>query len=226
MRGSHSLRCGAGRADITPPLGTILYGYAPGRPAESVGDPLTLTAVKLTSDEDSALLITCSVASLNAELCSRMRREAGEAAGVPACNVTINTTHTHSAPNCSIASGWGEVDTGYIESILMPGCLKAAREAAETLRPALFGIGETDSDVGINRRELRENGKIALGQNPWGPRDPKMTVLSFKDLDGKIIASLVHYGCHGTASGCNPEITRDWPGVMTDMLEAETGGIS
>ena len=226
MKEQYSLRCGAARADITPPVGTILYGYAPGRPAESVGDPLTLTAVKVAYGEESALLITCSVASLNDELCLRMRKAAGEAAGVPARNVTINATHTHSAPNCSIRSGWGEVDTAYIEGILVPGCVKAAREAAETLRPALFGIGEVESDVGVNRRELKEDGSIVLGQNPWGIHDPRMTVISFKDPDGRIIANLIHYGCHGTASGCNPEITRDWPGVMTDMLDAETGGIS
>ena len=226
MNATHSLQCGAGRADITPPLGAILYGYAPGRPAESVGDPLTLTAVKLASDDTSALLITCSVAALNSGLCRRLREAAGEAAGVPARNVTINATHTHSAPNCSIRSGWGEVDTRYIESVLIPGCVKAAGEAAATMRPAWFGIGETDSDVGINRRELLEDGSIALGQNPWGTRDPRMTVISFRDADGRIIANLVHYGCHGTASGANPEITRDWPGVMTDMLDAETGGIS
>ncbi len=226
MSDNHFLQCGAGRADITPPIGSILYGCAPGRPAQAVGDPLTLTAIKVASGDTAALLITCSVASLNDELCRRMRQAAGDAAGVPMRNVTINATHTHSAPNCSIRSGWGEVDTAYIESILVPGCVKAAREAAETLRPARFGVGETDSDVGINRRELREDGQIVLGQNPWGPHDPKMTVLSFKDADDKIIANLVHYGCHGTASGCNPEITRDWPGVMTDMLDAETGGIS
>jgi len=226
MAEKHSLMCGAGRADITPPLGTILYGYAPGRPAESVGDPLTLTAIKLVSDVDSALLITCSVASINPEVCARMRKAAGEAAGVPAENVTINATHTHSAPNCSLRSGWGEVDTAYIDSILVPGCVKAAAEAAGTLRPALMGVGETTSDVGTNRRELTEDGRIILGQNPWGPHDPTMTVISFKGDDGKVIANIVHYCCHGTASAANPEITRDWPGVMTDMLDAETGGIS
>ncbi len=222
----HSLRCGAGRADITPPVGTILYGYAPGRPAQSVGDGLSLTAVKLSSGEDCALLITCSVASLNQDLCRRMRELAGEAAGVPPRNVTINATHTHSAPNCSLRSGWGDVDESYIETILVPGCVNASREAAGTLRLAWFGVGETESDIGVNRRELTETGEVILGQNPWGIRDPKMTVLSFRDEKGGIIANIVHYGCHGTASGKNPEITRDWPGVMTDMLEAETGGIS
>ena len=226
MTCQYRLCCGAGKADITAKIGTILYGYAPGRPAEAVGDPLTTTAIKITSNADDALLITCDLAAINPELATRIRKLTGEAAQIKPENVIVNVTHTHSAPNCSLESGWGKVDTEYIESILIPGVIKAATEAAANCRPALMGIGETDSDVGINRRELSEDGKVLLGQNPWGPHDPKMTVLSFKDMDNNIIANLIHYACHGTASGKNPEITRDWCGVMTDMLDAETGGIS
>lgn len=226
MKSVHHLHCGAGRADITPPLGAILYGYAPGRPAQSVGDPLHAVAIKLVSDEGCVLMITCAVAAMSPELCARLRKAAGEVAGVPAENVTVSATHTHSAPNVSLRSGWGEVDTEYIETILIPGVTKAAAEAAANLKPARMGIGETESDVGINRRELREDGLIDLGQNPWGPRDPKMTVIAFRGEDGKILANMVHYCCHGTASAANPEITRDWPGVMTDMLEAQTGAIT
>lgn len=226
MDKKHALQCGAGQADITPKIGAILYGYAPGRPAQSVGDGLQASAVKLVSKEGCALLITCAVAAMSPELSARLRKAAGEAAGVPAENVTVSATHTHSAPNVSIRSGWGEVDTEYIETVLLPGVVKAAADAAADLRPARMGVGETLSDIGINRRELTEDGKVILGQNPWGPRDPRMTVVSFQGEDGKIIANIVHYCCHGTASGANPEITRDWPGVMTDMLAAETGAIS
>ncbi len=226
MSEKYAFQCGAGKADTTPKIGAILYGYAPGRPAEVVGDPLAVTAIKVASTEEAALLITCDLASLNPELATRLRKLAGEAAAVKPENVIVNVTHTHSAPNCSMESGWGKVDTEYIENILVPGVVKAAAAAAADCRPALMGIGETDSDVGINRRQLTEDGKIALGQNPWGPHDPKMTVLSFKDTDGKTIANLIHYACHGTAAGAGPEITRDWYGVMTDMLSNESGGVS
>ncbi len=226
MSENYGFQCGAGKADITPALGTKLYGYAPARPAEAVGDPLATTAIKVVSDAESALLITCDIASLNPEFAVRARKLAGDAAGVKPENVIINVTHTHSAPNCSLKSGWGEVEIEYIENILFPGIVKASAEAAATCRNAVMGIGETDSNVNMNRRELTEEGEIILGQNPWGPRDPKMTVLSFKDEEGKIIANFIHFACHGTASGRNPEITRDWYGVMTDMLDVETGGIS
>jgi len=222
----HNLMCGAGRADITPPIGAILYGYAPGRPAQSVGDGLTATAILVRSDEDWALLISCTVCAFNPVTAHELRVLAGKAAGVPEENVIINVTHTHSGPNTTIKSAWGDVDYEYIETIIKPKIVEAAKQAKENLQPAQVGFGETESDIGINRRELTEDGRIILGQNPWGPRDKRMTVISFRGADKKIIANIVHYCCHGTASGMNPEITRDWPGVMTDTLEEETGGIT
>ena len=179
-----AFQCGAGKADITPPIGSILYGYAPGRPSTTVGDPLAITAIKVVSAEESALLITCDIASTHPKLAAHMRKLTGDAAGVRPANVIINVTHTHSAPNCSYHSGWGKVDVDYIQNILLPGAVKASADAAATCRPARMGIGEIESDVGINRRELTENGQIILGQNPWGIRDPKMTVLSFQDKEG------------------------------------------
>lgn len=50
-----------------------------------------------------------------------------------------------------------------------------------------------------------------------------MTVIAFRDLDGVGIGCMIHYGAHCTASGANKEITRDWAGVMCDILESETG---
>lgn len=223
---NHHLQCGAGKADITPPIGTILFGYAPGRPAESVGDGLEAVAILLKSDEGCALLVTCTIAILTRQLSAELRKIAGEACGIAPEHVTVCCTHTHSGPNTHIKSGWGDIDHEYIENILKPGVREAAKKAAQTLAPARMGVGEVDSDIGMNRRELKENGEITLGQNPWGIRDPRLTVVSFQGEDGRIMANLIHYGCHGTASGNNPEITRDWAGVMTDMLEAETGGIT
>lgn len=223
---SHNLHCGAGKADITPPIGTILYGYAPGRPAQSVGDGLEAVAILLKSNEGEALLISCTICAINTELAAELRELAGDAAGIASENVTICCTHTHSGPNTSLRSGWGDVDYAYIENILKPGICAAAEQAKASLVSVKVGIGETLSDVGMNRREINEDGSVKLGQNPWGIRDPKMTVISFAADDGKTIANMIHYGCHGTASAANPEITRDFAGVMTDMLEAESGAIT
>jgi hypothetical protein len=90
--------------------------------------------------------------------------------------------------------------------------------------PAEIAVGETESKVGINRREQTEEGMIKLGQNPYGCYDPFMTVVAVRNAQTKEgILNLVHYGCHGTSAGANEEISRDWSGVMIDRMEAETG---
>lgn len=105
--------------------------------------------------------------------------------------------------------------------------LEAVAEAKAKTTPVKMGVAEMDSLIGINRRQFKpDTGKIILGQDPDGVFDPKLTVISFTDGDGKPVANIIHYGCHGTAAGVNHEITRDWSGIMTDAVEAESGAVT
>jgi hypothetical protein len=114
----------------------------------------------------------------------------------------------------------------YCNNILIPQIINAAKEAVLNLKHAKLGVGTIESYVGINRRQLKKDNRVYLGQNPYGCFDNIMTVLSFKGLDDSPIANIVHYGAHCTAAGCNTEITRDWAGVMIDRLEKESGAIT
>lgn len=218
---------GFGRAVITPQVGTILVGYAPGRPAESVGDDLKVTAIAISSGDSSVLLLAADLGVIAPAIFEDIRSQISQAAEVPAANILYSTTHTHSGPNVFTHNGWGDPDLSYVANILVPGSVAAAREAMANLRPALLGVGTARSDVAVNRRQFTRAGEIIVGQNPWGLKDPIMTVVSFKEKEGgKSIANLIHYGAHGTAAGCNPEITRDWPGPMVDILERESGAVT
>ena len=181
------LQVGVGRTVITPPIGTILYGYAPGRPAESVGDDLTATAIALASGDTRVILISATICAINTGLCDRIRKSVGETAGIPMRQVTLSATHTHSGPNTGIKSGWGEVNDTYIEMIFVPRILEAAALAVQDMKPAKMGIAEINSDIGINRRELTLDGRIILGQNPWGAHDPVMTVILFAAITEKLL---------------------------------------
>ncbi|MBQ7700664.1 MAG: neutral/alkaline non-lysosomal ceramidase N-terminal domain-containing protein [Clostridia bacterium] len=215
---------GAAKADITPEVGTLLYGYVPDSVSTSVHDGLELTAVAFAEGEEKALLISLSVGDIQTELAQTLRKLAGDAAGIRYENVVIAATHTHSAPNVSGMEGWGDVDHKYIDEILIPALCSASKRAAENMRPAEIAVGVVHSEIGINRRQQLKNGFIQLGQNPWGCFDPFMTLLSIRGEDDKKgIVNIIHYGCHGTAAGNNREITRDWIGVMTDRLQRETG---
>ena len=219
-------QAGASRAVITPLVGTCLYGYRPNFKSTGVHDDLTLTALALRQGAQTALLVTIDVGDIHTMLCDEMRALLERETGVPRGNILLSATHTHCAPNVSGMEGWGEIDRPYYETILLPALVQACKEAVNSLREAEISVGTTHSDVGVNRRQIHPNGDVGLGQNPFGCYDPQMTALTFRGTDGREFLNLIHYSCHGTAAGLSPQITRDWPGVMTDRVERETGTLT
>ena len=218
---------GAAKEDITPPVGTLLYGYVPDSVSTSVHDGLEAGAVAFRQGDRSAMIISLTVGDLNTELSHELRKLAGAETGIDGRDIIIAATHTHSAPNVSGMEGWGDIDREYVDGILIPAVKKAARAAAMNLKPAEIAESVVRSQVGINRRQQLQDGTVILGQNPWGCYDPYMTVISIRSIgDKKGIVNIVHYGCHGTAAGNNREISRDWSGIMTDRLQKETGTLT
>ena len=215
---------GAAREDITPAVGTLLYGYTPHTVSTSVHDPLQVTAIAFRQGEAAALLLSVTVGDFGTALADEIRGIIGNELGLPAGRVILAATHTHSAPNVSGLEGWGDINRPYVDGILFPAMRRACRAAMENLQPAELAVGVVESLVGINRRQQYRDGSIGLGQNPWGCYDPYMTCVAIRNADTRAgIINLIHFGCHGTAAGNNHEISRDWSGVMVDRLEAETG---
>jgi len=214
---------GIGRADITPPIGTLLMGYTPPRPCVSVHDRLQITVFLFADGDTRALVASADLCNIRGEASVNVRKAMSEAAGVPYENCIIACTHTHSGPHTVRDP---DEPPCYVRAILIPAAAAAAKAAAEALKPAQMGIGTVQSKVAINRRQLREDGKVLLGQNPYGPMDPTMTVIAFREPDGTPIGNLIHYGCHNTGSGKNDAVTRDWCGVAVDRLEALSKGMT
>lgn len=220
------LLLGVSCTTITPKIGGQLYGYSPDVMSSSVNDDLTVTAFYFKQDDTQALMISATVCLINTELSNEILSEISSRFGIPKQHCLLHATHTHSGPNVAGADGWGEIDREYCDSIFIPKILEAVKEATENVRPVKMAVSSGESLVGVNRRELRADNRVYLGQNPWGAFNPKMTVISFADSECKPIANIIHYGAHGTAAGIDREISRDWSGVMTDTVTAEFGGIT
>ena len=218
-----NFQVGIGRADITPPVGTLMMGYTPARPCESIHDRLNITVFLLVDGDTRALIASADLCNIKGEASVNVRKAMAEAANVPYENIIIACTHTHSGPHTVRDP---DEPPYFVRSILIPAAAQAAKEAAENLKPAQMGYGTVESKVAINRRHLREDGKVLLGQNPYGPMDPTMTVIAFREPDGTPIGNLIHYGCHNTGSGNNKAVTRDWCGVAVDRLEALSKGVT
>lgn len=221
------LQLGTAREIITPEVGSQLYGYAPDVFSTSVEDDLTATAFYFKQGETEALMISTTVCSFRNKLAQSILALIEEKYGIPKENIFLSATHTHSGPNLTGNAGWGDIDQKYRDEIFVPSILSVVKKAKENTQPVTMSFARGKSDVGINRRQLSQKGnQVFLGQNPWGPYNPYMTVLTFNGESGRCVANIIHYGCHGTSAGANTEITRDWSGHMTDALEAVSGGIT
>lgn len=217
---------GVAREIITPEIGGQLYGYSPDVFSESLADDLTVTAFYFEEGDKKALLMTATVCLIKTKYADELLSKISEECGIDKGSIILAATHTHSGPNMAGATGWGDIDQKYCDEIFTPKVLACAKAAKSHPVKVKMAVSAGESRVGMNRRELTENNGIGLGQNPWGPYNPEMTLLSFADESGAVIANLIHYGCHGTAAGRNHEITRDWSGVMTDAVENESGAIT
>ena len=221
------LLLGVGREIITPPLGTFLAGYgSSGRDAVAVHDDLTVTAFYFCSADAKAMLISATLNLIDEEIADMLKTRIEEETGIPGAHILVHATHTHSSPLTFSTNGWGTPNWSYVNSIFLPQAVSAAKKAKNGSVSVKMAVSIGESLVGINRRQLNGENKIILGQCDYGCFDPKMTVISFADDAGNCVANLVHYGCHATGAGSNLEITRDWPGVMTDRLEVISGGVA
>src|SRR5207248_40930 len=93
------LVAGAASVEITPPVGAFLAGYPHvRRDSTGVHDPLLSCALYIRSAGEQALIIANDVIYVSKALVARCRKRIAEKTGVPAGNILISATHTHSGP--------------------------------------------------------------------------------------------------------------------------------
>lgn len=228
-----TLRAGVARRDITPEIGTVLFGYPNQRHAETVDDGLNVTALFLCSDDCNACIVSLDWCLIDETEVAKLRAAISQTTNLAPENITFHATHTHSGPVTIDCWGWGKRDEKYLD-FARPRIVEAVAQAGSTLVPARVGIGKIQTGIGVNRREVTLDGSVTLGFNEWGPRDTDMTVLRFERAGStqtgstqagstpSTLATIVHAGAHATSRGADPAISRDWPGVMMDRVEQLT----
>lgn len=132
------------------------------------------------------------------------RRSWAEAAGIPEECVSVNATHTHSAP-----VHFGEKYTARIRDKIS--------ELTRSLVPVRLKIGRGTVSLAANRRPR-------LQANPALPVDRTLYALMFESTDGKPVGSLVHCAVHPTMvwNSAN-RISSDMVGLAMNAVEQEYG---
>jgi hypothetical protein len=218
------LRAGVARTTINPPLGTYLIGYGDRiKGCNAIHDDLTATALVLDDGTTRIAAVALDMLCLNEHVVARIRDGIASGGGPPPDHVMICCSHTHAAP-IAYAGGWSRPSHRRFIDPLVKKVVDLVLEADRERRPVSLSRGLGEAGIAVNRREVDPDGNVILGVNPDGFIDRSLHVLELRDPEGRPVATVVNFACHGTVLGPqNRAVSADWPGAMRREVESATG---
>jgi neutral ceramidase len=222
------LMCGAGKAEISLPIGTPMGGYANRTsPCQGVLDPLSARALLLRTEQQACLVLTLDALTISAVHARELADVAAQSSGgiLNPAYVRVVCSHTHSGADLSGMFGDAGQIAQYFE-LVRNGTRDATRQAAQTLAPAHVRQGATNFPIGKNRRLRPGHARVSDLERAQGEQiDHTLTVLRFEQPEtGAPIATLFHTACHPVCLG--PENVRasgDFAGIAAQTIEQQTG---
>jgi hypothetical protein len=230
------LRAGASKVKITPTKFGWMTGYGNrNKPAEGVKSDLWVRALAI---EDAAgkraVLVTADILGFPPELSRSIRKEAVAQFGLEPADLMFVASHTHGGPaipqrpSMEIFHGLDETtgkDVFEYADWLQERVLEAISKALVARKPAKLTLSHAVAHFGMNRRLRKENGTWVISDNPQGLVDPEVTIVRAETEDGKPIATVFTYACHGTTLGGDVYVYHgDWIGAACEEIEKATGG--
>jgi neutral ceramidase len=213
---ARELIAGAAEVNITPRMGVEMCGYGPNekRVCTDVLDPLYARALWFENGDDAVLIISVDLCTVDRTIRDRAAAEISSRCGIPAQNVMVAASHTHSGPSAQMLIGWGERDPDYV-ACLPRMLVEAACGAKKNAQPASVGsCRQRVWNVGVNRE-----------QPELAPLDPAAQLMRVNRADGSPLAVVFNFGAHAvTRYPFTSRISADWPGLAASILRYELGG--
>ena len=220
--------CGTGKAEITPPVGTPMGGYANRlSPCQGVLDPLFARVLLLKQARTACMFVTLDALAINAGRAQKLCEVAAQACGDPVTpgDVHVICSHTHSGADLSGMFGAGAPLASYFDRVTT-AVHTAARQAGNSLTPVTVAHGATRLPIGKNRRLRPGHAQVTELERAQGAAiDHTLTVISLRRAGtGQPAATLFHTACHPVCLG--PENTLasgDFAGIAAQSIEQQSG---
>jgi len=209
-----AFRAGIAVRIVTPdPLLPVSGGVGPSKPATRKAGELTVRALVFEEGTNRVAIVSADFLGFPAVLGNKVRVGV---AGVPAQNILIGATHTHSAPDCyGFPDGQGGTtsEPKYLE-LVCAKMTEAINEAVTKLQPAQLKIATGEA-----------KGKIAYNYYAEQLYDPRCNVIQALDESGRAFATLINYAVHPEVLGndvgiCSPDLI----GPLYDRIAEQGGG--
>jgi hypothetical protein len=241
------LLAGAATSNITPELGgDIVGGFLP-FPATHIHDELHARCLVLDDGQTRLALVVCDLLGLHRSLSLEARRLIEAETGIPASNVLISGTHTHSATNAM--STWprsyvSDMELNPYQRFVARRVADGVRRALQLLRPAEIAFGRVNAPEHVhNRRWHMKDGTAPpnpFGQidrvkmnppggspnliEPVGPIDPEVCFFALREPGGRLIALYSAYSLHYVGGVGSGHVSADYYGYYCEALKRRIGG--
>jgi len=243
------LMAGAAREDISPPPG-FRHWATEKSTFDGVVSPIYARAMVLTDGTRKLVLLQWDLVNARADGVAKVRGLISEAIGVPPGDILVNASHDHSAPLApgpdpglvsinefaAVPAPDAAVNQQWVER-LYNASVAAAKAANASLRPVSLEVSRALlPEWQYNRRPRGPDGMVVTTFEPkdpytqpdglrFGPMDPTVTVLAFRDPERHPLVTLFSYPCHAVSVYPYSNATSaDWPGFAEDQIETRMGG--
>ncbi|MGC3968165.1 MAG: neutral/alkaline non-lysosomal ceramidase N-terminal domain-containing protein [Pirellulales bacterium] len=237
------IRAGAAAVDISPTIFPInMRGGHTANWAERSHDPLHARAIVLGDGDTLVALVVVDNIGAAPEALDEAKGIAASKTGIPAANMLIASTHTHTGPSSNSREG-SAADVAY-RKVFVTGTAESIVKAHAALQPAAVGNGaDAVPDEVFNRRWYMKPGKMppnpygkfdtvkmnpgidpAPLDRPAGPTDPEVAILSVRDAKKKPLGLLANYALHYVGGMPKAQVSADYFGEFARVMPSRVRG--
>jgi hypothetical protein len=235
---------GVAVVDITPPRGYRMAGYFSERINTGTHDPLLAKAIVFKQGETQAALVFCDLVAVTGEVSKPARELASKTTGIPAANIAIAATHSHTGPlyhgvlrerfhqKAVAAQGRDPQEEVDYSAELVRKIAEAIEKAKAAITPAKLAAGTAqEKTLSFNRRFHMKDGTVRFnpGQlNPEivraaGPIDPEVGIILVRSQPVDLpVAAISVFALHLDTVG-GSQYAADYPYHLEQVLREEYG---
>ncbi len=220
------MKAGFSKLDITPNIGANLNGYYRERYSTHIIEPLYVSCVAYSDEENTALTISLDISEILQRDTDDIRARVAERTGVPFEAVFVACIHTHTAPVISEIRGFFKRDPAYYEFFCSRVCDSATLAIAD-MKEAKASIGRTEIEgISFVRRFRKKDGTACTNpsykhvdeiEGPIGEADNTVQLIKL-EREGAPDIAIVNFQTHPDVLG-GLGICPDWPCFLRDTLE-------
>lgn len=225
----NQLQAGEGVVDTTPPLGIEMAGFHKpvGEERRIVGirQPTAVRAIVLRLGDSQVAVVSLDICGVSHEMTRRVQSRIANKLGIPAQNVRICATHTHSMPTFRFFRQWGAISPEYMAPVESK-IVQAVEMAQQDLGPAELSIGKGHAPGASNNRTVKtwktdDQFKADSGDDQrWV--DTAVHVLHFQRGEGKKNLLWYHFTAHPVCYR-DDQAGPDWPGLVENLVQQKLG---